>query len=248
MDHEDQWSSMSFIHPRSLHNYITYALPTHPLILPRFFISADPTTLSRMEDVPTSNLNIGGTLVTELEQFDKLYNQFHQAVYANIFKMVQDPQYAEDVLQEVFLALWENRSAVNMDNAGGWLFVVSYNKAMTCLKKKIRENSIILPETVLQQDLTPETPINEELYQLRLSMVEEAINHLPPRKKEVFRLCRFDGKSHDEVAEQLGISVLSVKDYLKQSTQFIRQYISHHYAQAEAPGIFFLLLYLSSNP
>lgn len=184
---------------------------------------------------------------TELEQFDACYARFHQAVYANICKLVAEAQMAEDILQDVFLSFWENRHTVDMSNAGGWLFVVSYNKSMTFLKKKLRDTSVVLPDTEFLTEVSEEQPVDEVLFQLRLSMVEEAVDHLPPRKKEVFRLCRYDGKSADEVAELLGISVFSVKDYLKQSTQFIRQYISRHYANIELPGMYLLLVYFSQQ-
>ncbi|HVK46701.1 MAG TPA: sigma-70 family RNA polymerase sigma factor [Pseudobacter sp.] len=184
---------------------------------------------------------------TELEQFDACYARFHQAVYANICKLVAEAQMAEDILQDVFLSFWENRRTVDMSNAGGWLFVVSYNKSMTFLKKKLRDTSVLLPDTEYLSAVSEEQPVDEVLFQLRLSMVEEAVDHLPPRKKEVFRLCRYDGKSADEVAELLGISVFSVKDYLKQSTQFIRQYISRHYANIELPGMYLLLVYFSQQ-
>ena len=183
----------------------------------------------------------------ELAQFDTVYHQFHQAVYANICKLVCEPQLAEDILQEVFISLWENRQTVNLQDAGGWLFVVSYNKSMTFLKKKLRETSVILPDTEYLATISEEQPVDEELFQLRLTMVEEAIDHLPPRKREVFRLCRYDGKSYDEVADMLNISVVSVKDYLKQSTQFIRQYISRHYNNIEIPGMYLLLIYFSQQ-
>lgn len=185
--------------------------------------------------------------VDELAQFDAVYHQFHQAVYANICKLVCEPQMAEDILQEVFLSLWENRTTIDLQNAGGWLFVVSYNKSMSFLKKKLRETSVFLPDTTYLATVAEEQPVDEQLFQLRLSMVEEAIDHLPPRKKEVFRLCRFDGKSSDEVANLLGISEMSVKDYLKQSTQFIRQYISSHYANIEIPGMTLFLIYFSQQ-
>lgn len=184
---------------------------------------------------------------TELEQFDACYARFHQAVYANICKLVAEAQMAEDILQDVFLSFWEHRHTVDMSNAGGWLFVVSYNKSMTFLKKKLRDTSVLLPDTEYLSAVSEEQPVDEALFQLRLSMVEEAVDHLPPRKKEVFRLCRYDGKSADEVAELLGISVFSVKDYLKQSTQFIRQYISRHYANIELPGMYLLLVYFSQQ-
>jgi RNA polymerase sigma-70 factor (ECF subfamily) len=161
--------------------------------------------------------------------------------------MVSRQECAEDLLQEVFLSLWENRKDLDLEKVAGWLFVVSYNKAATYLKKKLKEGALLVPATALSDDIvSPEQP-DEQLYQLRLSVVEEAINHLPARKKEVFRLCRFEGRSYDEVAALLGISVVSVKDYLKQSTQFIKKYISRHYPHFEATTMSLLLTYLATQ-
>lgn len=185
-------------------------------------------------------------LAAELAHFDRLYHTYHQAVYANICKMVSHPACAEDILQEVFMALWENRQQLDPEKVAGWLFVVSYNKAATYLKRKLKEATVLVADDTALAGNLPHTDAHDEtLFRLRLSAVEEAINHLPARKKEVFRLCRFEGKSHDEVAEELGISVFSVKDYLKQSTRFIRKYISHHYPHFELTSLSLLLLYMA---
>lgn len=185
-------------------------------------------------------------LATDLEHFDRLYHTYHQAVYANIFKMVSHAPCAEDILQEVFMSLWENRQQLDPDKVAGWLFVVSYNKAASYLQRKLKESTLLVADDEsLTGNLSGNDAPDEALFQWRLSAVEEAINHLPARKKEVFRLCRFEGKSHDEVAEQLGISELSVKDYLKQSTQFIRQYISSHYPHFELTSLALLLVYMA---
>ena len=162
----------------------------------------------------------------QVPAFEALYNHYKQPVYANIRKMVPDPVAAEDLLQETFIALWENRTALDpAKGAGGWLFVVSYNKAASFLKKKLREADILEPETDLAQLAVADELGDEELYTTQLALVEEAVAHLPARKQAIFRLCRFEGKSAEEVAAATGISVASVRDYLKQSTRFIREYI-----------------------
>jgi RNA polymerase sigma factor (sigma-70 family) len=184
-----------------------------------------------METAPSNQIDLSG--------FDALYHQHHQAVYANILKIVQQHEATEDILQEVFLAMWENREKLDTARVAGWLFVTSFNKSVKYLKKKEKEHA---PFKIT--DLYEE-PLNEELHSLQLSMVEEAVNHLPERKKEVFRLCRYEGKSYDEVATILGISATSVKDYLKQSTRFIKDYISTHYTESIATIATLLLIYLS---
>lgn len=180
-----------------------------------------------------------------LNWFDTLYYQYHQAVYANIYKMVKQHEVAEDILQEVFMALWQNRQKIDAEKAGGWLFVTSYNKTLKYLKRKQQVEAMPLEKTTTYDELLQEESTSEELFNFRLSMVEEAVNHLPERKKQVFRLCRYEGKTLDEVAHIAGISVNSVKDYLKQSNRFIRDYISENYTEANVLASLLLFIYFS---
>lgn len=181
----------------------------------------------------------------ERAAFEALYHRYKQPVFANIRKMVPDPDAAEDLLQETFIALWENRQAIDpAKGAGGWLFVVSYNKAASYLKKKLREAAILEPETDLAELAVADELGDEELYTTQLALVEEAVAHLPARKQAVFRLCRFEGKSAEEVAAATGISVASVRDYLKQSTRFIREYIQLGGAPTQALAVAGLLALL----
>ena len=87
-------------------------------------------------------------------------------------------------------------------------------------------------------------PLSEERFDFQLSMVEAAVSQLPDRKKEVFRLCRYEGKSYEEAARILGISVNSVKDYLKQSTRFIKEYIAEHNTEMAVSISSLLFIYL----
>jgi len=177
--------------------------------------------------------------------FEALYHCYKQPVFANIRKMVPAPDAAEDLLQETFIALWENRTAIDpAKGAGGWLFVVSYNKAASFLKKKLREAAILESETDLAELAVADELGDEELYITQLALVEEAVAHLPARKQAVFRLCRFEGKSAEDVAAATGISVASVKDYLKQSTRFIREYIQLGHAPTQALAVAGLLVLL----
>jgi RNA polymerase sigma-70 factor (ECF subfamily) len=169
-------------------------------------------------------------------------------VYANILKLVRQPETAEDILQEVFVGLWENRQKLDADkSAGGWLFVVSHNKALSFLKKKVRESIVVQWEANLPDAPPTDDSIDEELYGLQLALIEEAVEHLPARKRDVFRRCRFEGQSTEEVARQTGISVASVNDYLKQSTRFIREYIRSRANPSQLAALPLLLLFLDQQ-
>jgi len=179
-----------------------------------------------------------------LTAFEALYDRYRQPVYANILKLVRQTETAEDILQEVFVTLWENRQKIDPGKSvGGWLFVVSHNKALSVLKKKVRESALIQWQTDLP-DLATDERSDDELYGLQMALIEEAVEHLPARKRDVFRRCRFEGQSTEEVAQLTGISVASVNDYLKQSTRFIREYIRTRTNSSQLAAITGLLFFL----
>nr|WP_315424407.1 sigma-70 family RNA polymerase sigma factor [uncultured Pedobacter sp.] len=158
--------------------------------------------------------------------FDQIYKEYHKAVYANIFKLIKDPSIAEDILQDVFFALWENKAKLDPEQpVSAWLFVVSYNRSISYLRKKIKQNIRYVDSYDSFHTVAEEIFPDQYLIEAELNMLEEAINALSPQKQKVFRLCRFEGKSQKETAQLLGLSTESVKDYLKQSKYFIREYM-----------------------
>lgn len=178
----------------------------------------------------------------DVAAFDIIYEQYHNAVYANIYKMVKRQEFAEDILQEVFLSLWENKDKIKSDQSvGGWLFVVSFNKAASFLQKKINTSMTYVAGYESFDSLSAEPAIDESAYATQYAILKEAIETLSPRKKEVFNLCRFEGHSVQEAANILGVSPESVKDYLKQSTKLIKAYISSNYPQVIGIGL--ILMY-----
>lgn len=183
-------------------------------------------TCSKLSDEKLARALTDGSV----DAFRSLYDRYNRSVYANILKIVKQPEYAEDILQEVFVALWEYRAKIKSNQSvGGWLFVVSFNKATTFLKKKLRESLDYIEEYTDYEDILPDEAVNEDHYLAQWMIVEEAVNALPARKKEVFKLCRFEGKTKEEVASMMGLSTVSVKDYLKQSNRAIKDYITLKY-------------------
>ncbi len=178
-----------------------------------------------------SDRQLAGSLSEgSVEAFSTLYERYHQSVYANILKIIKVPSLTEDILQEVFVALWQNRHRIQANQSiAGWLFVVSYNKSCSLLKRKVKESLQYVENYDPYENLSYEDSVDEDMYSTQLEIIEEAVNALPSRKKEVFKLCRLEGRPKEEVALMMGISPESVKDYLKQSNRSIRDYISLKY-------------------
>lgn len=158
--------------------------------------------------------------------FDAFYYQYHKLVFRNILRFIHQQEIAEDILQEVFIALWEYRAQLDPERpVDSWLFVISYNRSINWLKKNAKEKKILLHADDYIHD-PEETNLQEETYSRQVHILNEAVNILPSRKKQAFRLCKLEGRSYEEVAEQLGISSETVKEYVKTSSQLIRRYIA----------------------
>ncbi len=157
--------------------------------------------------------------------FETYYREFHQAVYANILKIVIRPEVAEDVLQEVFIALWENWSRLEPDRVANWLFVVSYNKSLSYLKKKQKRSFIEFADGHELEVFAEVPEIDEEVFEQKLQLVQEAIAQLPDRKRIIFRKYRMEGKSLEEIAAEMELSVHTVKDHLKIANKLIKHYL-----------------------
>jgi len=174
----------------------------------------------------------------DLKAFDELYWKYQKAVYQNVFKLTRDMLASEDIVQEVFISLWEKRNSIDEGRpVGGWLFVSSYNRAINALKKKLRESLAVQNVELMQSEVETEADISG----IQLAILEKAIMELSPQKRKVFELCKLGGYSYDEAAKELNISKHTVKEYLSGAMQFIRDYA----AKYPETGMLIMLLYLS---
>jgi RNA polymerase sigma factor (sigma-70 family) len=176
----------------------------------------------------------------DYDAFDAIYRLYFYAIYRNAFKMTREAELAEDVLQEVFLTLWEKRNTIDTSRSvGGWLFVICFNKSVNLLRKKLRA------EQAYQQLQQPEEEQNEVSdYDLQWQILEDAITQLSPQKRKVFELCKLQGKSYEETAAALRISKHTVKEYLSSSVSSIKDYVQHQSESSVAAttGLFLFVM------
>ena len=161
----------------------------------------------------------------DMGAFDDIYWKYQRAIYQNSLRITRDETIAQDIVQEVFISLWEKRQSINPDlPLAGWLFVSSYNRSITVLKKKLRE-SVIFDHLAAETTITEVAP---ELFEIQLNVLETAISLLSPQKRRVFELCKLQGKSYEEAAKEMQISKHTVKEYLSEAVSNIKEYVLQH--------------------
>ncbi len=170
----------------------------------------------------------------DVDAFDAFYQKYHQALYFSILKVVWQPAAAQDVLQEVFLTLWEQRSGIDTDRSlSAWLFTIAYNKSVNHLRRRLhKELSLEGRESELHVLQEEEGPNPEK----RTILLQEAMSRLSPQTRKVLELCKLQGKSYEETAKEMQLSRHTVKEYLATAISSIKLYIRQH-------GTMLLLIY-----
>lgn len=162
--------------------------------------------------------------------FRRLFDAFRDKIYFYIFRMTESRQTAEDVLQDVFLKLWQERTQLHkIDNLNAWIYRLALNRTINGMKRVARE-TLILAELGRPIN-TPDVPATDDrLIQLELKkMLDLAVEKLPAQQKKVFHLSRVEGLKHKEIASQLNISPFTVKKHMQQALHFIREQFNSHY-------------------
>lgn len=173
----------------------------------------------------------------DAEAFDALYRQYFHPVYCNALKITREVPAAEDVLQEVFIILWEKRQSLDPgQSVGGWLFVLCYNKSVNVLRRQLRTS--LLKENLHQQ---AEIPAEEDRFTEQWQTLEDAMSCLSPQRRRVFELCKLQGKTYEEAALELHISKYTVKEYLSAAVAAVKEYAHLHPGSSVAIVTLFLV-------
>ncbi len=163
-------------------------------------------------------------LKDDREAFNSLYQEYHQPLYYNILKLTKDKDVAKDILQEVFITLWEKRLLLDSNQpVSSWLFAVSYYKSKEFLKKTLREHLAVKNNSELSVLNADEQ--DAHIKENRLDIIDKALNKLSPQKRKVLELCKLQGKSYQQAADELHISKHTVKEYLSLALSNLKDYI-----------------------
>ena len=166
-------------------------------------------------------------LLKELQQgnlrsFNALYYKYYPTVFANICRLVKKQEDAEEILQDVFITLWDKRETLDPDGSiGGWLMVVSQNKSINYLQKKVREKLHFIGAPT--DETLPDVDIKDAFdIEAQLAHLDKAINNLPPKQRQAFTLCKLHHKTYGQASELLGISPYTVREYVTKAAERIK--------------------------
>src|SRR5690606_22599406 len=154
--------------------------------------------------------------------FDMLYEKYALHVARKIKRLIKLPEVTEELHQEVFLRVWEQRENLCPENPFLPLLLhIARNISIDYFRKAARSKRF--QQQIIQTFTEQHRDVEERMafYETQATL-NKAIGKLPPRRLKIFTLCKLEGKSYEEVATFLGVSLSTVKDHMHRAIRFLR--------------------------
>lgn len=151
-----------------------------------------------------------------------LFERYHVKVFNFCYAYLDSKPETEEVVQDVFVKLWTYRSQIKSElSINGLIFKIAKNLTLNKLRERKKQLTVSLDHVTNPSNCTEETILFRELEQELL----KAIETLPPKRKQVFKLSRFDGLSNKEISEQMKISVNTVEGQMRKAIKHLNNHL-----------------------
>lgn len=195
-----------------------------------------------MLDTPQTEKEIlSGLIDGDVHAFEQVYHLYSARLYGKLLKLVKSESDAREILQDVFLILWQHRETIDPEKSfRSFIFKIAENKVYDFFRKaardKNRQSQLIALSTDNYLFIEESRSADQSL-----AILQKAIDDLSPQRKQVFRLCKLEGKSYKEVSELLEISVSTISDHIVKGTKSIRDYFEKNKHSLALIGMLFLI-------
>ena len=160
------------------------------------------------------------------EAFRAIFDLYNGRLTTFIYKLTKSETTSAELVQDIFVKLWVNRSDLSaVKNVQSYLFTMASNRTIDHLRK-ISAESRMLAKLWLRIAKFQESA--EEEYDVKEcnDLINQAMVQLSPQKQKIFRLSRYEGLNHEEIATQLKISKSTVKNHIVDTLRHIKTYMN----------------------
>ena len=162
---------------------------------------------------------------SDMEAFRRLFERYQPVLFRHVLYQTRETDLSHDIVQQTFISVWEHRSTLQPHLSFlAYILRISRNLIMDSVKhQKIRDR---IDATLPPQD---RSELDDPAEALHLAMLQETItriiNDLPQKCREIFLLSRFEGKTNQEIADSLHLSVRTVEHQITKALKVLRKHI-----------------------
>jgi RNA polymerase sigma-70 factor (ECF subfamily) len=159
----------------------------------------------------------------DFRAFGVLYEKHHRVLYFFALKLSKNPHEAEELVQSVFVTVWETRHAIDPDKSfSAYLFSIARNRFYDMLRKRVTENCYV--EYFLRQNNLMDDDLEKQLEAKETNeIIHKLLQQVPERRQEIFRMKYNENLSYKQIAEKLKISENTVDTQIRNVLNFLRK-------------------------
>ncbi len=160
------------------------------------------------------------------EAFRELFNRYWRKVHAMAYARVRSKEVTEEIVQDLFIALWDKRSSQSIQNLPAYLFQAVKFKALNYIESRLVHEKYwnyyrnFIPQ---KEESTQSIVEFDDL----MEALEQGLETLPEKSKKVFRLHRLEGWSVPQIASSLNLSEKAIEYHLTQSVKKMRVHLKN---------------------
>lgn len=175
-----------------------------------------------MSDLHDDSILVEKLQRDDVEAFNLIYSRYSVNLYKFSLKYLRSEEEAREMVQSVFMKIWEIRKSINPDTSfKSFLFTIAYNRMFSLFRKR-KYNQQFIKECICNKDFFS-TETEEQINSRSLfSHIEIIISRLLEKRKTIFIKSHFEGKSTKEIAEECCLSPGTIDNYNCASLKYIR--------------------------
>lgn len=180
------------------------------------FISNERDLLQRMQN-------------NDSDAFRSIYELYAPRLAAKLIKLLRSEELAEDILQDIFVKIWEIRHTIDLDlSFVGLLYKMASNLSKNVYRKNLYDQALY---NSLKEDIGY-NPIEEAQNRSDAKKIlDSALNTLTPRQKEVYMMHKLEGKSYKEIEELLNISISAINHHIQEAGKKLKLALKNQYLE-----------------
>jgi RNA polymerase sigma-70 factor (ECF subfamily) len=159
----------------------------------------------------------------DFDAFNILYEKHHRQLYAFALKLSKNIHEAEEIVQSVFVSIWENRALIDPQKSfHNYLFRIAQNRFYDIMRKRLLNDCYLDYVKQYEESVVDDIIVNIENAEIR-EILQQLLLQVPERRRLIFELNRFQGLSYKQIAEQLQISENTVDSQIRHVLNFLRK-------------------------
>ncbi len=161
------------------------------------------------------------TSLSNIKNFEQIFKDYYEPLVNFVNSRIHNIENSEEIVQDTFTKLWENREKLNIKTSlKSYLYQATRNSMIDFIRKS-KNDASSLPEHMEFVDFEDK---KVDVYLIR-AKIEEALDTLKPKNKEIFMLNKFEGLTYKEIADYLNMSERGIEDNIARANKQLKKYL-----------------------